>query len=261
MRSNGVRAKLARGEAAVGCFLRYPDAGLAELLALQGLDFVIFDGEHGPLTPHACEQLARAVELHGTVAGARVEDNDAASILRYLDAGALICHVPGIASREDALAAVRAVKFRPQGDRGLSASRASGFGARDGYPAYMAAANRETLIVVHVESAAGVAAADEIAAVEGIDVLLVGTLDLSHDLGFAGELEHPDVVAGAERIAAAAARHGKALGAVAGDAAGLRRWMARGARYLLTTTESFVTPGVARYLADARAIEQEERGC
>jgi 2-keto-3-deoxy-L-rhamnonate aldolase RhmA len=249
---NRTRAKLAEGQAVFGCFLRYPDAGLAELLALQGLDFVVFDAEHGTLTPHACEHLVRAVEIHGVTPAVRVEENRAATIARYLDAGVLGCHVPGVESREDAEAAVRAIKFRPQGDRGLAASRASGFGARDGYAAYIAEANRETQVVVHVESVAGVAAVEEIAAVDGVDVLLVGTLDLSHDLGCAGEVEHPDVVAAVERVAAAAAASGKALGAVTGDTSGVQRWLGRGAQYVLTTVESFVAPGVRRFLSEAR---------
>src|SRR5690348_10150226 len=103
MRRNGTKEKLEQGEAVFGCFLRYPDAGLAELLALQGLDFVVFDGEHGTLAPRASEHLARAVELHGVTPAVRVEENRAASILRYLDPGALIVHVPGIDSREDAV--------------------------------------------------------------------------------------------------------------------------------------------------------------
>jgi 2-keto-3-deoxy-L-rhamnonate aldolase RhmA len=252
MGSNRTREKLAEGEAVFGCFLRFPDAGLAELLALQGLDFVVFDGEHGTLSPRACEQLARAVELHGVTPGVRVEENRAASILRYLDAGALICHVPGVESREDAERAVRAVKFRPRGDRGLSASRASGFGATDGYPSYIAHANRETQVIVHIESAAGVEAAEQIAAVDGVDVLLFGALDLSHDLGRPGEVEHPELVACAERVRAAAAASGKLLGAVAGDDHGTRLWLERGARYVLATVESFVTPGVERFLTEAR---------
>jgi len=252
MLTNHTREKLVDGQSVFGCFLRYPDAGLAELLALQGLDFIVFDGEHGTLAPRACEHLARAVELHGVTPGVRVEENRAASILRYLDPGAQICHVPGVDSREDAIRAVRAVKFRPQGDRGLSASRASGFGARDGYPAYIADANRETQVIVHIESAAGVEAAVEIAAVDGVDVLLFGALDLSHDLGRPGEVEHPELVACAERVAAAAAGAGKVLGAAVGGADGVARWRERGARYVLTTVESFVTPGVERFLREAR---------
>jgi 4-hydroxy-2-oxoheptanedioate aldolase len=249
---NRTRARLADGQAVFGCLLRHPDAGIAELLALQGFDFVVFDGEHGTLTPQACEHLVRAVELHGVTPLVRVDENRAAPILRYLDAGALGCHIPGVDSPEDALRAVRAVKFRPDGDRGLAGSRASGFGPAGGYPAYIARANGETQVVVHVESAAGVDAADEIAAVDGVDVLLVGTLDLSHDLGRPGDLEHPDVIACAERVAAAAAASGKVLGAVVTDVPTAHMWLARGARYLVTTLDSLVVSSVRRYLSNAR---------
>jgi 4-hydroxy-2-oxoheptanedioate aldolase len=235
-----------------GCFLRYPDASLAEMLALQGLDFVIFDGEHGPLTPPACEQLARATQMHGVTAGVRVEENRPAPILRYLDAGAQICHVPGVASGEDAERAVRSVKFRPIGDRGLSASRASGYGASDGYGRYIEEANRESIVVAHVESAAGVESATEIAAVEGIDVLLVGMLDLSHDLGVAGQLDHPSVQEGARRIADAALGAEKTLGVVVSDRAGAEAWIGRGARYLVCTVESFIAPAVRKFIGAER---------
>lgn len=260
---NPLRDRLEEGQSVFGCLLRFPDAGLAELLALQGLDFVVFDGEHGTLTPQMCEHLVRAVQLHGVTPVVRVEENCAASILRYLDAGALACHVPGVESSTEAISAVRAVKFRPHGGRGLSASRASGFGARDGYPAYIAQANRETQVIVHIESRAGVTAAEEIAAVDGVDVMLVGPLDLSHDLDCPGELEHPDVLACAERVASAAASAGKVLGAVAGDNSAVQRWLDRGARYVLTTVEALVTPGVERFLAEARGrrTTREELGC
>jgi 4-hydroxy-2-oxoheptanedioate aldolase len=251
MRPNRTREKLASGMPVFGSFLRYPDAGVAELLALQGLDFIVFDGEHGTLAPQTCEQMTRAAELHGVTPGARVEENRAASILRYLDAGALICHVPGVDSARDALRAVEAVKFQPLGKRGLSASRASGFGARDGYPAYMRRANAETQLVVHVETAAGVAAAAEIAEIEGVDVLLFGALDLSHDLGCPGELDDPELLAAADEVAAAAKAAGKVFGAVVGSPAAAGAWRQRGARYLMTTIESFVSAGVAPFRAEA----------
>jgi 4-hydroxy-2-oxoheptanedioate aldolase len=253
-RSYAAQDGLRAGRPVFGCFLRYPDAGLAELLALQGLDFVIFDGEHGPLTPPACEQLARATQLHGVTAGVRVEENQPASILRYLDAGAQICHVPGVDSRQDAERAVRAVKFRPSGDRGLSASRASGYGASGGYARYIEAANRESIVVAHLESAAGVEAAPEVAAVEGVDVLLIGVLDLSHDLGLAGQLDHPSVQEGAQRIAAAAADAGKTIGVVVGDRPSADAWIAKGAGYVLTTIESFIAPAARSFVGGDREV-------
>jgi 4-hydroxy-2-oxoheptanedioate aldolase len=255
-RSYAAQQGLRAGRPILGCFLRYPEAGLAELLALQGLDFVIFDGEHGPLTPPLCEQLARATQLHEVTAGVRVEENRPASILRYLDAGAQICHIPGVDSRQDAERAVRSVKFRPGGDRGLSASRASDYGASGGYAAYIEEANRESIVVAHIESAAGVEAAPEIAVVEGVDVLLAGTLDLSHDLGLAGQLDHPSVQEGARRIAAAAADAGKTLGVVVADRAGAEAWIAKGAGYVLTTVESFITPAAKSFVGGDRRADR-----
>jgi 4-hydroxy-2-oxoheptanedioate aldolase len=252
MERNRTREKLLRGEAACGCFVRHTDPGLTELLALHGLDFIVFDGEHGTLSPQLCENLVRAAEVHGVTPVVRVEENRAASIMRYLDTGALGCHVPGVESREDAIRAVRAVKFRPQGDRGLSASRAARFGVRNDYSAYVAEANRETLVVAHIESAAGVEAVEEIAAVEGLDVLLFGSLDLSQDLGCPGEVDNPRVEAAGERILAAAESAGKAFGVVVGDAGKVPDWVERGARYIVTTLESLLTPGVRSYVEAAR---------
>jgi 4-hydroxy-2-oxoheptanedioate aldolase len=259
---NLTREKLARGQTVFGCLLRYPDAGLAELLALQGFDLIVFDGEHGALTPQLCEHLVRAVQLHGVTPAVRVEENRAASILRYLDAGVLACQVPRIESAEEAAAVVRAVKFGPEGDRGLSASRASGFGAGGDYPGYIAEANRESQVIVQLESAAALAAADEIAAVEGVDVLFVGTLDLSQELGCPGEVQHPTVVAAAERIEAAARASGKVFGTVASDADSARAWIERGARYVLATVESLLVSGLDDYLVAARGgAEREAARC
>jgi 2-keto-3-deoxy-L-rhamnonate aldolase RhmA len=232
--------------------MRYPDPGLAEFLSLRGFDVIVFDGEHGPLSAAASEQLNRAVELHGVTPGVRVVENHPSTILRYMDAGALVCHVPGVASRDDAERAVRAVKYQPLGNRGLAASRASGFGPAQGYAHYVAETNRETLVVVHVESAGGAAAAAEIASVDGIDVLLIGALDLSHDLGVPGELGHPDVIAASERIIAAAASREKTVGVVVSDAAGKNDWIDRGARYILTTVESLLRPAVDGFLEQVR---------
>ncbi|WP_165036647.1 HpcH/HpaI aldolase family protein [Candidatus Protofrankia californiensis] len=255
MQVNTTLAKLRRGEVALGCFLRFPSAALAEYLALSGLDFVVFDGEHGPLAPASCEHLVRATELHGATPLVRVEENNPSSILRYLDTGALGCHVPGVSSAADAVRAVEATKFFPHGKRGLSASRASGFGAPNGYARYTAEANEQTQVVAHIETVEGVNNADEIAAVEGLDVLLMGTLDLSHDMGFPGEITRREIQDAVEVVAAAAYRHGKILGMVASSIDAVAAHIDAGAQYILVTAESLLKPSVQRYL-DLVAIEQ-----
>lgn len=244
-----LQTRLAAGDVAIGCFVRYPDAGLTELLALSGLDFLVFDAEHGTLSPYLCEHLIRAGELHGVTPLVRIEENRPATILRYLDAGALGCHVPSVHSASDAAEAVRAVKFHPHGKRGLSASRASGYGPAMGYPAFAKRANDLTRVIVHIESARGVSAATEIAAVEGVDVLLLGSLDLSQDLGVPGEVSHPDIMKAAVEVCAAATRAGKVFGAVASDRDSALKWVTKGARYLIFPIEALIRPSVREYVS------------
>jgi 4-hydroxy-2-oxoheptanedioate aldolase len=145
------------------------------------------------------------------------------------------------------------VKFRPQGDRGLAPSRVSGFGPRGGYEAYTAGANRDTRVVVHIETEAGADAAAEIAAVDGVDVLFFGALDLSHDMGVPGQTTHVRVAEARARVAAAATAAGKLFGAVAPDREGADALAASGAGYLLTTVEAVLAAGVSDLLGDRSA--------
>lgn len=254
---NRTKERLAQGEPVAGCFLRYPDPALAELLAICGVDFVVLDGEHGPLDVAACENMARALELHGATPIVRTEENRPSLLLRYLDAGALGCHVPGIETAEDARDAVAAIKFRPTGHRGLAASRSSGFGPSAGFPNYVEQANRATLLVVHIETQQGVKNVEEIAAVEGVDVLLLGSLDLSHDLGVTGQLDHPHVQAAGQSIQSAARRRGKTFGAVASGERSATEWRERGAAYIVFPVESLIRPTLTGLLTAVRGPLKE----
>ena len=102
MQTNSTKAKLQAGEMVLGCFVRYPDASLIEVLGYLGWDFLVFDGEHGTLEPRDCENLVRAAELRGVTPIVRVTTNLAPIILRYLDTGAQGALVPWINSAEEA---------------------------------------------------------------------------------------------------------------------------------------------------------------
>src|SRR5205085_12142083 len=143
-------AKLKAGQTVYGCFLRYADPTLAEVLGYQGWDFLMFDGEHAPLAERECENLVRAAELRGVTPLVRVPTNQPAVILRYLDPGAQGLHVPWINTAAEAEAAVRAVKYQPRGMRGLAAVRAAAYGLAGSLAEYVQAANDQTLIVLHI---------------------------------------------------------------------------------------------------------------
>lgn len=252
MLENRTKAKLAAGEAAFGCFVRTPEPQLIEYVGMLGWDFLVFDAEHGPLQPREIEDLCRAIEPRGTTPIVRVTTNDAPTILRFLDTGVHGVHVPWVNSAAEAERAVRSVKYSPRGMRGLAGSRASEWGLREPIGAYVQRANRETLVVIQVETQDAVDAIDDYLAVDGVDVLFLGPTDLSQSLGHPGDLDHPDVLAALDRVADAVIGSGVTLGIYAGSVDMTKAWLDRGARYFTTSLEPFLRDGMRAYLQQVR---------
>ena len=252
MLENRTKAKLAAGEPAFGCFVRTPEPQLVEYVGLLGWDFLVFDAEHGPLQPREIENLCRAIEPNGTTPLVRVTTNDAPTILRFLDIGAHGVHVPWVNSAAEAERAVRAVKYSPRGTRGLAGSRASQWGLREPIEAYVERANRETLVVIQVETQEAVDAIDDYLGVDGVDVLFLGPTDLSQSLGHPGDLRHPSVLAAMDRVADAVVGSGTTLGIYAGTVDMTKEWLDRGARYFTTSLEPFLRDGMRAHLRDVR---------
>jgi 4-hydroxy-2-oxoheptanedioate aldolase len=253
MRENTTKAKLRAGETVVGCFLRYAEPSLAEFVALQGWDFLVFDGEHGPLEVGDVENLCRAAEVRNVTPIARVPTNQQHILLRYLDTGTQGVHVPWVNSPVDADAAVRGVKYGPRGVRGLAGTRSSDWGVSGPFGEYTEKANRETLVVIHIETMEAVDAISDFVAVDGIDVLFIGPTDLSQSLGVPGQIHHPDVEAAMKRVAEAVVPSDKTLGLFAGTIEMAREWRHYGARYIATGTDGFLRNGMHEYLERVRA--------
>ena len=252
MLENRTKAKLAAGEAAFGCFVRTPESQLVEYVGMLGWDFLVFDAEHGPLQPREVEDLCLAIEPRGTTPIVRVTANDAPTILRFLDTGAHGVHVPWVNSAAEAERAVRSVKYSPRGIRGLAGSRASEWGLREPIGAYVQRANRETLVVIQVETQDAVDAIDDYLKIDGIDVLFLGPTDLSQSLGHPGDLDHPEVLAALDRVADAVIGSGVTLGIYAGSVDMTKAWLDRGARYFTTSLEPFLRDGMRAHLQQVR---------
>lgn len=252
MLTNTTKAKLAEGRTVFGCFVRYAEPSLAEYVAMLGWDFLIFDGEHGTLDPRDMENLVRAAEARGVTPLARVTTNQPHTILRYLDPGIHGVHVPYVNSPAAAEQAVQSVKYVPRGVRGLAGTRASDWGLAEPLGSYVERANRETLVVIHIETGEAVDAIEDYVAIDGIDVLFLGPTDLSQSLGHPGNTNHPDVVAAMDRVARAVVPSDKVLGIYAGSVAMTRDWLDRGARYFTTGLETFLKEGMTAHLQQVR---------
>lgn len=250
MEKNLTKAKLLAGQTVLGCFLRYRDSSLVEVLGHAGWDFFLFDTEHSTLEPSDCEHMVRAAELRKITPIVRVTTNQQHVILRFLDTGAHGVQVPMVNSGPEAEKAVRAVKFGPRGDRGLAGTRPANYGQTTPFEEYVQKANHETLVIIQVETAAAVSQVSEIARIEDVDVVFIGPTDLSLSLGFPGHPEHPRVREAIDKIASDVAGAGKILGAYVSNSESAREWRQRGARYLVAGLENILLPSVRRFLEE-----------
>jgi 4-hydroxy-2-oxoheptanedioate aldolase len=212
-----LRARLAAGEATVGTFVGAASPVTAEVCAAAGLDWLLVDLEHGAGGEEQVRVVVPAAAAYGVPTVVRVESAARIRIGRVLDLGAAGVMLPRLDSADEVAEAVRHLRYPPHGDRGVATyNRTCRFGLDTGA---LDRANREVLGVVQIESAHAVKQADEIAALDGVDVLFVGPRDLSHDLGVPGDLRAPAYLDALDQVRTAAHRHGKACGLLVPDGA------------------------------------------
>jgi 4-hydroxy-2-oxoheptanedioate aldolase len=252
--SNKTKAKLKAGEMVLGCFLRHADPGLAETLGYMGWDYLLFDGEHSPLSGRECEHLARICELTGATPIVRVPSNMAWMIGQVLDAGMQGVQIPMINSGAEAETAARAARYHPLGTRGLAVSRAARYGQIFPFSIadHIARSNAETLVVVQVETPASIEQLPAILQVPEIDVIFIGPSDLSLSLGVPGDLQHPKVQEAFDTIISAVTQTDKALGILVPTVEAALQWQTKGARYIMIVMEALLGPAVRGFLKTAR---------
>lgn len=251
MRPNQTKARLLAGELALGTIIPTNEATLIEISALAGFDHVIIDGEHGNVSVRDVEMLVRAAEAAGITPLARVPSNSPVEILRYLDVGVMGVMVPQIRTAEDALRAVVAAKYYPDGQRGLAGVRAARYGQVGTQADYVVAANRETMVMALLEDRSAVEQIDAILAVPGVDVYFIGPADLAQSYGHPGRADHPEVQAAIELIIQRVVAAGKIVGTNAPNGAAGAALYRRGVRYLCTGLWSHLAGALGEY---ARAI-------
>lgn len=215
MRTNRLKAKLVRRDKALGCWLFINHPVVAEIIGVSGFDCVMIDHEHGPGSLESAIGLLQAVCAAGdTTCLMRVPSNDPVYIKRALDIGVEGVMVPMVDTPEQARAAVAACRYPPHGIRGCASPlvRASGYGLEE--TAYLEAVNDNLLIICQIESQRGIDNAEAIAAVDGVDMLFVGPMDLAASLGYMHERAHPDLAAVLDDLLRRIRSAGRAVGTV-----------------------------------------------
>src|SRR6185503_16998556 len=197
------------------------------------------DLEHSSFSVQQASQISIMALEAGIPAFVRVPANTPEYVSRVLDGGALGVIAPGVRSAAEAKAVIAAAKYPPLGARGLSGALPQ-LGYRS-VPAAQAlpALNAATMVIVQFESAASLAAMDEIVAVDGVDMVMIGSNDLLADLGHTGEYDHPKLHDAYQRTIAACAKRGKhvGVGGLASRADLVEKFVKMGARYVSTGTD------------------------
>jgi len=239
---NPIKERLKKGELALTLMNRHArTVDIALAAKICGFDGIFFDLQHGVIPEHEVSQMAVTAMNVGVAPLVRVPEKDYAAALRMLDNGALGIILPEVTTVEDAKLSVAATKFPPVGNRGAFGSWAH-FGYRSvPTPEARKAMNEATLLILMVESRAAVENIEGIAAVPGVDIVHIGTNDLSTDLGHPGELTHPEVLAAVERVVKACRAHGKHAGVGGLTGAGAEKGLAAvvklGARFITSASE------------------------
>lgn len=252
MRKNQAKEKILNGGTAYGVFCTFYSPAIVELVGRLGFDFVLIDAEHGPAGVESCEHMVRAAETVGIATYIRVAMNIRQNILRYLDIGALGVQLPMVNTREEAEAVVEAVKYPPQGRRGLAAVRAADYGLTMSLEKYTLKANQETLVSIQVETLEAVNNLDELLSVDGVDIFFIGPNDLSTSMGYAGQVNHPEVQAMIEKLVRRIHTAGRIAGTTAYNHEALVKAKERGFQYILHSVVPMLTKSAQEYLELAR---------
>ena len=228
---NTLKTALLAGRIQHGLWLAGASPAVAELAGGVGFDWCLIDGEHGPNTVVQMLPQLQALAGTGTPAVVRVAAPEVWMVKQALDLGVQTVLVPMVDDAETAERMARAMRYPPDGIRGMGAAlaRASRYGAIADYPH---SANRQVCLMVQAESAAAVANIDAIAATDGVDCVFVGPADLSADMGYPGQPDHPEVEAAIDHLIARTVAAGKIAGIITFDRSRFAEYAEKGVTFL-----------------------------
>ncbi len=205
---NRLKEKLASNQLAVGTMIaEIRQSSVAQCLANAGFDWAIIDNEHGVFNPETITDLARMCRLLGVTPIVRVPSITYEQIAQALDGGAQGVMLPRVTHPDQVRFAVQCVKYPPAGGRGSAMGRGHTDLKAGDVEQMMADSNRETFVIVQIETREAVERLDELLSVPGVDAGLIGPNDLSIALGVAGRMRDPVLERAIESTIAACGRH------------------------------------------------------
>jgi 4-hydroxy-2-oxoheptanedioate aldolase len=186
---NNLKQRVQSGEVVHGCWINMGSLVSTEIVGRAGFDWVLIDLEHGAGDAAIMYNQLQVLEGIDTTPFVRIDDITRPKVQRILDAGASGIMLPQIQNEKEAEAAIKMMYYPPRGIRGTArAVRAMGYGRTS--DTYVANLDKTLLGVIQIETVSALKRIDEIAAVDGVDILFVGPFDLTTALGIFGQLDH-----------------------------------------------------------------------
>lgn len=247
---NSLKSMLKEGRVLVGMTTQHvTTAWLARLWKHSGADFVYVEYEHGFMDEARLAEFVLSCRVNGLPVVAKVPECSRTHAAKLLESGVLGIQLPWTESREQIDRLVSYVKFPPVGIRAAAPGMGNcnynlGVNGRE----FIEEANRETVVLAHVETRQGINNLDAILGNPHVDVLFLGMYDLSVSYGQPGDFRHPDVAGAVETALAAAKRHGKTAGMYVPDAKAAAPWVQKGMRFFETASEVDLIDGGAKQL-------------
>jgi 2-dehydro-3-deoxyglucarate aldolase/4-hydroxy-2-oxoheptanedioate aldolase len=229
---NPVKEKLRSGQVVLGqIVLELFTPGVAPMLAASGMEFVLYDMEHGRCDIGLLESMVISCRGTGIVPLCRVPDVNSAPMSRVLDLGVRGVMVPRMETREQMEETIAALKYAPQGRRGVALGVAHDL-YRSGGAAFLPQANEDTIVIAIIETVKGLENIDSILSVPGLDIAWMGHYDLTVSMGIPAQFDHPRFLAAMDLIVATSRKYGVAAGFMAASAEDALHWIGKGFRAL-----------------------------
>lgn len=246
--TNAFKAALKEGRQQYGLWLGLADAYAAEACATCGFDWLLVDGEHGPNDLRSMLATLQAVAPYPSHPVVRIPEGNATLVKQVLEIGAQTLLVPMVETAQQAGELVRAMRYPPQGIRGVGSglARSSRWNL---HADYLQVANEQVCLLVQVETVGAIEQLADIAAIDGVDGVFIGPSDLSASMGLLGQPSHPEVKAVIERAIATILAAGKAPGILCTDEALARHYASLGARFVAVGVDTTLLTQSARALA------------
>jgi 4-hydroxy-2-oxoheptanedioate aldolase len=250
--SDDFRARVLAREPLYGAFVNLSSSVTAEIMGLAGFDWLVIDLEHGIAGEREALVQLQAIAHTGAAGIVRVAALERVRILHALDSGATGVLVPQVESPDEARFAVECCRYA--GVRGVARYNRSWRWGSTVEP--LSAVDARVLCCIQIEREAALDRVDEIASIDGVDVVFVGPGDLGHSLGIAGPPDNPELLARVGVVAEAAARHGKAAGVLTGAPEQAARYRELGFTFVACSSDSgLLMQGASAIVKAVRALD------